>query len=122
MEAAFKHDDSRDYYEKQKAVYEEKHGPLTDAADSVLRKAAEMEHLANEAHAKVETQGLTETYWISNNRRNDRESKALQSYLKITREQTRLLAALKLLPGNRSTIGRDDEDDDGGEIDDLQDC
>ena len=115
-----RHEDSHQYYETHKALYEERHGPLTVAADGVLRKAAEMEHIANLAQESIERKGIHETRYISSTKHNEAENRDVAQYLKICVQQTRLLASLKLLPGNRATIGRDG--DEGDEPDDLQDC
>lgn len=125
MEATLKHPDSIAFYEEHKALYEERHGELTCAADGLLRKAAYLEHLANESIRMCEKNGMEETVWISSTRANKKENKSIPGFTRIAVQQGRILAFLKLLPGNRATGDREndgDGDENGGALDDFEDC
>lgn len=105
-------DASAAMYARLRAQYEGAHGEVTPAADELLQKIAYLEKLAMQAKDELDSDGLRESYAVSNYRSASRENKALGMLLKIEAQQSKLLKDLKLLPGGRQAKDEPDDDPD----------
>lgn len=92
--------------------YEAVNGEISPAAQTLLDAFHRLELLRLEADESLESKGLKDTYY--NGRQTlTRENKAFTQLCKAVAAQTKLMQALKLLPGGRRAAHENDEDEDG---------
>lgn len=118
-EIVFGNETMKAAYEKLLAQFEAAHGPVTEAADSLLLKLGYLEALHQQAVADLQFKGLREKYQVSSFSSGTRENKALGQMMKIQAQQVKLLKELKLLPGGRTEPREDRDDGSEQDIDDY---